>query len=385
MKNNDLPPRNLRRSKLVDHFVDIIKWFGMDVRMDGSQLSYTLRPPTICILALTPYSLTLSRTVPKLGVEKDGILCFDYAVSTCTSSSNSNSTCTSHVDAPRHADTNATNGKPAILYAPYTIGGTKRGAQARRGGGVYASGGGAEFATDIATVHPTKHHAPALVRKADAASPKPCARGTYTSCTSCCLLPAPTARVESIRRHDHGENDSREGDWEIGRLELIWWSSFQPNDAQHLSPARVVLFYVTYVWSGTDEDRRVRVRVRGKREERHGRTTRPSCARSTRASSSSIPPEGWEGWGRSAAAHGRRAATSSGRHARAGKEGGEHRPPARARPARRRPQERVGAGGEGRERCSSVLLLRCQHPTPPSYVPARASWSSSTARESGSG
>jgi hypothetical protein len=112
--------------------------------------------------------------MPEQGVEKDSVLCFDCAVyyacprrwicgrapldpwdtpscsassSTCTSSSNSNSTCTSHLDAPRHADANATNGKPAILYAPYTAGGTKRGVQAqaqarRRGGGVYASGGG---------------------------------------------------------------------------------------------------------------------------------------------------------------------------------------------------------------------------------------------------
>jgi hypothetical protein len=107
------------------------------------------------------------------------------------------------------------------------------------------------------------------------------------------------------------------------RLHTPRRSSFQPNDAQHLSPARTVLFYFTYVWSGTDEDRRVRVRVRvrGKREERHGRTTR----RLTRASSSSIPPEGWEGWGRSATVHGR---------------GSE--PPARRRPPRtRRPARAV--------------------------------------------
>lgn len=72
----------------------------------------------------------------------------------------------------------------------------------------------------------------------------------------------------------------------------------------------------------------VRLRVRGKREERHGRTTR----RSTRASSSSIPRAGWGGWGRSAAAS---------------------EPPARRRPPRTRrparavldPHARAGEGG----------------------------------------
>jgi hypothetical protein len=72
------------------------------------------------------------------GVEKDGMLCSDYAVCALGSrlpspldlwDTSACATCTSHLDAngdaPRHP--NAIDGKPAILHAPYAYGGTKAG------------------------------------------------------------------------------------------------------------------------------------------------------------------------------------------------------------------------------------------------------------------
>ncbi|KAJ7932938.1 hypothetical protein B0H13DRAFT_754415 [Mycena leptocephala] len=125
------------------------------------------------ILSLTPHSLTLSRAVPELGVGADGMLCFDYAVYAlgsrlpapldlwdCMSASSSASTPSSDGNA------NAINGKPAILHAPY--GGTKPEGIAwlkrkhrvvEEAASVLVVGGGAlgiQFASDIASVHPTK-------------------------------------------------------------------------------------------------------------------------------------------------------------------------------------------------------------------------------------
>ncbi|KAJ7843958.1 hypothetical protein B0H13DRAFT_2286495 [Mycena leptocephala] len=281
------------------------------------------------LFGITPHSITLSCAVHELGVEKDGVLGFDYAVSTCTSHLDANG------DAPRYA--NGINGKPAILHAPY--------------GGTRAEG----IAWLKRKQRVVEDAAPVLVVGA---------RGG--------ALGSRTVKTTGM-----------EGNWEGGG-----GSSFQPNDAQHLSPARAVLVYFTYVWSGTDEDRRVRVRVRGKREERHGRTTR----RSTRASSSSIPPEGWEGWGRSAAVHGRGSEPPARRrpprtrrparavldpraraveggppsvaaHARgtttsvAAREGATSSPRARARP---RPSEWAGENGEGdAARDYSCAILGC--------------------------
>ncbi|KAJ7902417.1 hypothetical protein B0H13DRAFT_2513437 [Mycena leptocephala] len=115
------------------------------------------------ILALTPHSITLSHVVPELGVGADGVLGFEYAVyalgsrlpepldlwgahslsfsSDCTSSSNS--TCASHLDA------NAINGKPAI----------RKQRVVEEAASVLVVGGGAlgiQFASDIASLHPTK-------------------------------------------------------------------------------------------------------------------------------------------------------------------------------------------------------------------------------------
>ncbi|KAJ7932901.1 hypothetical protein B0H13DRAFT_2262936 [Mycena leptocephala] len=120
------------------------------------------------ILSLTPYSITLSRAVPELGVGGDGVLCFDYAVYAlgsrlpepldlwdCTSASSSASTPSSDGNA------NAIDGKPAILHALY--GGTKPEGIAwlkrkqrviEEAASVLVVGGGAlgiQFASDIAS------------------------------------------------------------------------------------------------------------------------------------------------------------------------------------------------------------------------------------------
>ncbi|KAJ7902414.1 hypothetical protein B0H13DRAFT_2274944 [Mycena leptocephala] len=131
------------------------------------------------ILALTPHSITLSRAVPELGVGADSVLGFEYAVYALGSrmpepldlwdTSAASNTCTSHSDAPPHANANnAINGhaKQAVMHAPY--GGTKAEGIAwlkrkqrivEEAVSVLVVGGGAlgiQFASDIAAVHPTK-------------------------------------------------------------------------------------------------------------------------------------------------------------------------------------------------------------------------------------
>ncbi|KAJ7932899.1 hypothetical protein B0H13DRAFT_2262935 [Mycena leptocephala] len=163
-------------------FIPYDNIFNLGEHPSTNQLRCTFIQATI--LSLGSHSLTLSRAVPELGVGGDGVLCFDYAVyalgsrlpapldlwdtsaasstctSTCTSSSNSSSACTSNLDA------NAINGKPAILRAPY--GGMKAEGIAwlkrkqrvvEEAASVLVVGGGAlgiQFASDIASVHPSK-------------------------------------------------------------------------------------------------------------------------------------------------------------------------------------------------------------------------------------
>ncbi|KAJ7932884.1 hypothetical protein B0H13DRAFT_2178780 [Mycena leptocephala] len=124
------------------------------------------------ILSLGPHSLTLSRAVPELGVGADGMLCFDYAVYALGSRlpepldlwrDSASGDAPGHFDALRHPDG---NGKPVVMHAPY--GGTKPEGIAwlkqkqrivEEAVSVLVVGGGAlgiQFASDIASVHPTK-------------------------------------------------------------------------------------------------------------------------------------------------------------------------------------------------------------------------------------
>ncbi|KAJ7788844.1 hypothetical protein B0H13DRAFT_2299141, partial [Mycena leptocephala] len=125
------------------------------------------------ILSLTPHSITLSRVVPELGVGRDGVLGFDYAVYAlgsrlpepldlwgAPSSANCNPPsiallppCPNSSSSLTCVDANAMNDKSVVMHAPY--GGTKPEGIAwlRRKQRVVRAG---EFASDIASVHPTK-------------------------------------------------------------------------------------------------------------------------------------------------------------------------------------------------------------------------------------
>ncbi|KAJ7932895.1 hypothetical protein B0H13DRAFT_754194 [Mycena leptocephala] len=154
-------------------FIPYDNIFNLGSSTNRSRCTCTFIQATI--LSLTSHSLTLSCAVPELGMEKDGVLGFEYAVYAlgsrmpepldlwgAPSFSNCTSTCTSSCD----TNTDAINGKPAILHAPY--GGTKPEGIAwlkrkqrvvEEAASVLVVGGGAlgiQFASDIASVHPTK-------------------------------------------------------------------------------------------------------------------------------------------------------------------------------------------------------------------------------------
>ncbi|KAJ7883587.1 hypothetical protein B0H13DRAFT_1890352 [Mycena leptocephala] len=236
---------------------------------DSKNARCTFIQATVLTLAL--HSLTLSCAVPELGVEKDGMLCFDNVVYTLgsrlpmpldlwdyTSELYLHLTPGCEWDAPGHANT--INGKPAILHAPYAY--AYSGVHHVARGGVHVGGRG----RGIGDSHPSRQarHAPALVCEAatavwwfggwseggdgeggeesggmhaeilqvlhalnvhvvlgervDLSALSSLAPSSSNSdrTTMVRTTMATTPPWGSRQRHHHGEDDDREGDWEIG-------------------------------------------------------------------------------------------------------------------------------------------------------------------------